>query len=157
MAGMSLARLLIAGSLALLATVPVGRQAPAAEVQSLEIVTSRGVHVFAVELATTDAEITQGLKARTNLPDGSGMLFDFKAEVQANMTMKDTPISLDMIFIRADGRISHMVENLTPMSDRQIYSGGPVRGVLEVPGGTVRRLGIAVGDRVAHRIFGRGR
>ena len=58
-----------------------------------------------------------------------------------------------MIFIRGDGRISHIAENLTPMADRQIYSGGPVRGVLEVPAGTVRRFGIASGDRVGPRLF----
>ena len=135
----------------------VGETARAAEPQPLEIVTASGVHAFAVELAVTEAEITQGLKGRTALPEGSGMLFDFKAEVQVNMSMKDTPLSLDMIFIRGDGRISRVAENLTPLSDRQIYSGGPVRGVIEVPAGTVRRLGIAPGDRVAHRIFSRSR
>ncbi len=133
------------------------RAVRAAELQPLEIVTAAGVHVLAVELAATPAEIAHGLKGRTSLLDGSGMLFDFRAEVQANMSMKDTPVALDMIFIRADGQISRVVENLTPLSDRQIYSGGPVRGVLEVPAGTVRRLGIAPGNRVGHRIFARNR
>ena len=130
-----------------------GRTADAAELQPVEIVTARGVHVLAMEIAATEAAIARGLKGRTTLPDGSGLLFDFQSEVHANMSMKDTTIPLDMIFVRADGRISHIAENLTPMADRQIYSGGPVRGVLEVPAGTVRRLGIAPGDRVGHRIF----
>ncbi len=141
----------------LIAASTRGAAPRAADLQPLEIAGASGVHVFAVELASTEAEITQGLKGRTALSDGSGMLFDFKSEVQATMSMKDTPVPLDMIFIRADGRISRVAENLTPGSDRQIYSGGPVRGVLEVPAGTVRRLGIAVGDRVAHRIFSRSR
>ena len=127
------------------------KAAPA--LQSVEIITTSGVHVFAVELAATDAEVTQGLKGRTSVPDGSGMLFDFRGEVQVNMSMKDTPVALDMIFIRADGRISRVAENQTPMSERQVYSGGPVRAVLEVPAGTARRYGIAAGDRVSHRIF----
>jgi uncharacterized membrane protein (UPF0127 family) len=69
--------------------------------------------------------------------------------------MQNTYIPLDMIFIKADGRIANIVENTEPLSTRMIPSGTPVRGVLEVIGGTSRKLGIAVGDRVAHPIFGR--
>jgi uncharacterized membrane protein (UPF0127 family) len=68
--------------------------------------------------------------------------------------MENTYIPLDMIFIRADGRILRIVENTEPLSTRIIPSGGPVRGVLEVIAGTARKLGIAAGDRVAHPIFG---
>jgi uncharacterized membrane protein (UPF0127 family) len=58
-----------------------------------------------------------------------------------------------MIFIAGDGRIRRIAENTEPMSERIIPSGGPVRGVLEVIGGTARKLGIAPGDRVAHPMF----
>jgi uncharacterized protein len=134
-----------------------GARAWAAELQTVELVLARGVQALAVELVTTPAAIAQGLKGRKGLPDGRGMLFDFGFETNATMSMKDTEIPLDMIFIRTDGRIHHIVEDQTPLSERQIYSGGPVRGVLEVRAGTVRRLGIAVGDRVSHRIFTGGR
>jgi uncharacterized membrane protein (UPF0127 family) len=70
--------------------------------------------------------------------------------------MKNTYIPLDMIFIRGDGRILRIAENTTPLSERIIASGGPVRAVLEVIGGTAQKLGIAPGDRVAHPMF-RGR
>jgi uncharacterized membrane protein (UPF0127 family) len=69
--------------------------------------------------------------------------------------MRNTYIPLDMIFIRADGRVLHIVENAEPLSERMIPSGGPVLAVLEVIGGTARKLGMAPGDRVAHPIFGR--
>ena len=59
--------------------------------------------------------------------------------------MHNTYISLDMIFIRNDGRILRIAENTQPLSDRLIPSGGPVRAVLEVIGGTARKLGIAAG------------
>jgi uncharacterized membrane protein (UPF0127 family) len=85
------------------------------------------------------------------------MLFDFRGEVQAAMNTKDTLIPLDMIFIRADGRIHSIAENVEPLSSGQIYSNGAVRGVLEVSGGTSKIFGIAVGDRVAHPIFRSGR
>ena len=70
--------------------------------------------------------------------------------------MHNTYISLDMIFIRADGRILRIAENTEPMSDRLIPSGGPVRAVLEVIAGTARKLGIAPGDRVESPIFAGG-
>jgi uncharacterized membrane protein (UPF0127 family) len=67
--------------------------------------------------------------------------------------MHNTYIPLDMIFIRADGRILRIAEKAEPLSDRLIPSGGPVRAVLEVIGGTARKLGIAPGDRVAGAMF----
>jgi uncharacterized membrane protein (UPF0127 family) len=68
--------------------------------------------------------------------------------------MHNTYISLDIIFIRGDGRILRIAESATPLSDRRIPSGGPIRGVLEVIGGTAKKFGIGPGDRVAHPIFG---
>ena len=49
-----------------------------------------------------------------------------------------------------------IAENTVPLSESLVSSGGPVRAVLEVIGGTAKKLGIAPGDRVAHAIF-RGR
>ena len=59
-----------------------------------------------------------------------------------------------MIFIRADGRILNIAENTVPLSEALVASAGPVRAVLEVIGGTTKKLGIAAGDRVVHPIFG---
>jgi uncharacterized membrane protein (UPF0127 family) len=126
--------------------------APTAE-QTVEIITGRGVHFFTVEIADTQDKADRGLSGRKELPEGRGMLFDFRFEQHATMGTKDTLIPLDMIFIKADGRIHRIAENVEPRSSRQIYSGGPVRGVLEVPAGTARKFGIAPGDLVAHPIF----
>ena len=95
------------------------------EFQPLEIATKTGVQVFSVEMATTEEEKTTGLMYRKELPDGQGMLFDFSPEQQVSMWMKNTYISLDMIFIRADGRILRIAENTEPLSTRIISSGGP--------------------------------
>jgi hypothetical protein len=130
-----------------------GFGAQAASVQPLEIVTRNGVHVFSVEMATTDEEREKGLMYRKELPDGKGMLFDFSPEQQISMWMKNTFISLDMIFIRADGRILRIAENTEPQSLKIISSGGPAKGVLEVIAGTAQKYGIAPGDRVAHPLF----
>ena len=127
--------------------------AASAGLQTLEIVSRSGVHVFSVELATNDGERERGLMFRKSLPEGQGMLFDFGAERDVAMWMKNTLIPLDMIFIRADGQIARIAENTKPMSTRIIPSGEPVLAVLEVAGGTAEKLGIAAGDRVAHAMF----
>jgi uncharacterized membrane protein (UPF0127 family) len=127
--------------------------AQAASFQSLEIVTRSGVQVFSVEMATTEQEKETGLMYRKELPDGKGMLFDFSPEQQISMWMKNTYIPLDMIFIRADGRILRIAENTEPESTRIISSGGLAKGVLEVIAGTAKKYGIAPGDRVAHPLF----
>jgi uncharacterized membrane protein (UPF0127 family) len=147
-------RLGAAARLAALALLLFAGPAPAAQIDRLEIVTKSGVHVFDVELAVTDEERSKGLMHRRTLPDGSGMLFDFKADQVVTMWMRNTYVSLDMIFIRANGTIAHIAENTVPLSEAIISSRFPVRGVLEVVAGTARRLGIRPGDKVAHRWFG---
>ena len=144
--------LLAALSLLSLPLGTAGRVA-AAELQPLEIASKSGVHVFAVELASTPEEQAKGLMFRRQLPEGQGMLFDFHQEQPTSFWMKNTYIPLDMIFIRGDGRILRIAENTVPLSEALVPSGGAVRAVLEVNAGTARKLGIAAGDRVAHSIF----
>ena len=143
----------LGAALAVLVTLYVNPAAQAASFQPLEIATKSGVQVFSVEMATTEEEKQIGLMHRKELPDGKGMLFDFSPEQQISMWMKNTYISLDMIFIRADGRILRIAENTTPESEAIIPAGGLVRGVLEVIAGTAKKYGIAPGDRVGHPLF----
>ena len=149
----SLAWLIAALGLAMI--LGVSPDARAASFAPLEIVTKSGVQVFSVEMATTEEEKSTGLMYRKELADGKGMLFDFSPEQQVSMWMKNTYISLDMIFIRADGRILRIAENTEPFSTAIISSGGPAKGVLEVIAGTAQKYGIQPGDRVAHPLFGK--
>ncbi len=134
--------------------ISAGGGAQAASIQPLEIVTKTVVHVFSVEMATTEEEKTTGLMYRKELAEGKGMLFDFTPEQEVSMWMKNTYISLDMIFIRADGRILRIAENTEPLSTKIISSRGLAKGVLEVIAGTAQKYGIQPGDRVAHPLFG---
>ncbi|MEE8394039.1 MAG: DUF192 domain-containing protein, partial [Rhodospirillales bacterium] len=85
---------------------------------------------------------------------GQGMLFDFKKTQPVAMWMKNTLISLDMLFIAADGRIVGIARHTVPMSLKTIFSPAPVRGVLEIGAGISEKLGIGTGDRVIHPVFG---
>jgi uncharacterized membrane protein (UPF0127 family) len=144
----------LAAVLLLIGLAVVGAPARAASFQPLEIVTRNGVQVFSVEMATTEEEKQTGLMYRKELADGKGMLFDFNPEQEVSMWMKNTYVSLDMIFIRADGRILRIAENTEPLSTKIISSRGPARAVLEVVAGTAQKYGIRVGDRVGHPLFG---
>lgn len=150
---MAIDRRLLLSAGALLATAPALARGP---VDRLTIVTRSGArHDFSLEIANTPEMRSRGLMFRRELAEGRGMLFDFgPREIEVTMWMKNTYIPLDMVFIRADGRIRHIAENTTPLSEATISSGGPVKGVLEVIAGTARRLGIAAGDRVEHPFFG---
>lgn len=142
--------MLVAGCALPVAQTP----ASAAAQDTIEIVTSSGVHAFSVELATNDAERARGLMFRKSLPEGHGMLFDFQTEQPVQFWMRNTYIPLDMIFIRGDGRVLNIAQNATPLSDALIPSAGPVRSVLEVIAGTARKYHIAPGDRVTGSFFG---
>ncbi len=138
----------------LLALGPVWPEGPLPR-QTLEIASATGVHMFSVEVADNEADRSKGLMYRKALPEGSGMLFDFHRDQDVSFWMQNTYIPLDMVFIRGDGRILNIVENTEPLSTRLIPSAGPVRLVLEVIGGTTRKLGIAAGDRVASPLLTR--
>jgi uncharacterized membrane protein (UPF0127 family) len=147
-------RVFLLTALCFLSLLPaVGSRVGAAEMQTLEIASKSGVHAFTVEMALTPEEQSRGLMYRKTLPEGQGMLFDFKRDQELSFWMKNTYVPLDMIFIRGDGRILRIAENTEPLSERLVPSNGPVRAVLEVVAGTARKLGIAPGDRVAHPIF----
>ena len=150
-AGGSFGRLLFLAFALLCVAAGDGRAAD--ETQALEIVSKSGVHVFSVEVMRTPEEKAKGLMYRRELAEGRGMLFDFSPEQPVSMWMKNTYLSLDMIFIRADGRILRIAENTEPMSTRIISSGGLAKGVLEVIAGTAQKYGIQPGDRVAHPLF----
>lgn len=124
-------------------------------VEQLSIVTPRGPRVFRVEIADTPRTRDIGMMWRTQVPRGTGMLFDFKAPQPAYFWMENTLSSLDLIFIRADGTIANIAPNAVPLSRTIIPSDGPVLGVLEIGAGEAARLGIRPGQKVRHRIFNR--
>lgn len=130
--------------------------APARAAEALEPLTIRsanGPHVFQVEVMRTDEQRMRGLMFRRYLPEDRGMLFDFKSEQPVSMWMKNTYLPLDMLFIGRDGAVTGIAENAEPMSER-IIPGGTVLGVLEINAGMAAKLGLKVGDRAQHPMFG---
>jgi len=125
----------------------------AGALQSLAIETSNGEHKFDVEVVDTDGARAKGLMFRRSLPADRGMLFLYDRAEPIGMWMRNTYISLDMLFLTADGKIHKIAKTTEPFSDTVIPSDGPVSAVLEVNAGTADRLGVKVGDRVCHDFF----
>jgi uncharacterized membrane protein (UPF0127 family) len=111
---------------------------------------------FVAELAATPQHRASGLMFRTKLADNHGMLFDFKETRSVSMWMKNTPLSLDMIFCDDQGKVLYIARNTVPYSEEIITPGIPVYAVLEVKAGTAHRLHISPGDRLIAAIFGAG-
>ncbi len=123
-------------------------------VSRLELRTAAGIdHPFRISMATRQEDRQRGLMFVTEMAEDQGMLFDHGESVIASMWMKNTPLPLDMLFIRQDGTISSIARETVPYSRQTITSEEPVRAVLELKGGTCERLGVQPGDRVIHPIF----
>ena len=118
---------------------------PRSEVQ---IETAGGRHVFQVWVADNDRSRQQGLMFVRNLPADQGMLFLFNGPQLASFWMKNTYVSLDIVFIAPDGVVANIVHDTQPLSLAPIESVAPVTGVLELAAGTAARIGLAAGDRV---------
>jgi uncharacterized membrane protein (UPF0127 family) len=151
----SLMGLMASALLVMVAAHPSATHAATLREEPLEIVTSKATTRFTVEIADTEATRNHGLMFRKSLAPDKGMLFDFKTPREAAFWMRNTLISLDIIFITEDGRILTIARNAVPHSEVPIPSGGAIRGVLELAGGRAAQLGIYPGDRVKHRIFKR--
>ncbi len=112
------------------------------------LVTARGRHAIAAEVALTPAEQAKGLMDRDSLAPDAGMLFPFSPPRPAAFWMKNTRIPLDIIFIRANGTVIRVAERTTPYSLAPIESGEPAAAVLELVGGRAAALGLKAGDRI---------
>jgi uncharacterized membrane protein (UPF0127 family) len=125
-------------------------------VETVVIETGQGRTAFEAEIADTPVERSKGLMFRDSLPEGHGMLFDFGKARPVAMWMKNTRISLDMIFADGSGRVIGVAENTVPFSTTTLSVDEPVKAVFEVSAGTARRIGLKSGGKLIHPIFMNG-
>ncbi len=95
-----------------------------------------------IEIADTPETQMKGLMGRRELADTQGMLFIFKRLKPRKFWMKDTPVTLDIIFVGSDGCVVHIAESTPPMSDQRVTSGEPIKYVVEVGAGFSKRFKI---------------
>jgi len=120
---------------------------------AIRVLTASGAHSFAVWIAANDPSRERGLMYVRELPPDQGMLFLFDRPQFAGFWMKNTYLSLDLIFIAEDGRVVNIARRAPPHSLDVISSSAPVKGVLELIAGSADRIGLKPGDRVLHPAF----
>jgi uncharacterized membrane protein (UPF0127 family) len=132
------------------ASTPARPQDPLPALAQAEVraVTGTGTHHFKVWIAADDRSRARGLMFVRELPPDRGMLFLFEYPQEAAFWMKDTYLSLDLVFIDATGMVLNIAPDARPFSLEPILSDGPVIAVLELSAGTARRIGLAPGDRI---------
>lgn len=118
------------------------------EIVPLTIRSQGRVHRFQVEVARTAEQQSQGMMYRERLAPDRGMIFPFDPPRPASFWMKNTPNSLDLIFLGTDGRIESIAADAIPFSEENLRSVGVVSGVLEIAGGRAAELGLQAGDSV---------
>lgn len=104
-----------------------------------------------LEIAKTEKQRRTGLMHRDKLVKKSGMLFIFEQENVQRVWMKDTLISLDVIFISAQNKVVSFFKSLKPCKkkDCDIYtSTEKAKYMLEVNAGLIEREGIEIGQKV---------
>lgn len=117
---------------------------------------SWGEAAFKVTLARAREQRGRGLMFVTDLPNQSGMLFVYPNPQSVSFWMKNTPLSLDMLFIDDEGIVRRIKHSATPFSTELIDGGSNIQYVLEVRAGIAAKYGISVGDRSAHPSIGPG-
>jgi len=122
--------------------------------EQITISTARGPVRLNLQLADDDATREKGLMFVRRMADDEGMIFDFQESKPVWFWMRNTYISLDLLFVDAEGRIVNIAERARPCDDSPIPSAGPIRAVIEINAGLAERLGIRPGDQVTgQRIF----
>ena len=101
-----------------------------------------------VEIARSLDEIERGLMYRNELCDKCGMLFVFPVSRQQSFWMKNTKISLDIIFIDENGIILNIAKNTTPFSTDSVLSEGSAKYVLEVNAGFSEKNNLKKGNKI---------
>ncbi len=103
-----------------------------------------------IELAETDEEINYGMMFRKHMDENTGMLFIRDVERQQSFWMKNTYVSLDIIYINSQNRIVSIQKNAEPLKERSLPSEGPAILILEVKGGYCDAHGIDKGTTIAY-------
>ena len=120
----------------------------AAETISVTLETEAGRVTLNAELADTPEERARGLMYRDDFGPGDAMLFTYETDSTLSFWMKNTPVSLDIIYFDAAGHWLNTHGATEPFSLEGLLSDGPAQYVLEISAGEASRLGIGEGTQL---------
>jgi uncharacterized membrane protein (UPF0127 family) len=109
------------------------------------------IRTIDIEIADEPRSRQQGLMYRRSMPDSRGMLFVFDRETKQSFWMKDTKMSLDILYVSADKEIVTIYKHTQPYSTTAIPSFKPALYVVELAAGFCDRFGVKEGDHIAFK------
>ncbi|MCX7611203.1 MAG: DUF192 domain-containing protein [Ignavibacterium sp.] len=101
-----------------------------------------------IEIADDDYQRELGLMNRKSMQENQGMLFIFPFERYQSFWMRNTFISLDMIFADSNKTIVTIHKNTQILSDQSYPSSKPAKYVVEVVAGFTDKYKIQIGDKI---------
>jgi len=118
---------------------------------TISFISSSGqkINTIDVEVADTEYDTQLGLMFRKAMKETESMLFIFPNEELRSFWMRNTFISLDMIFVNADKKIVTIHKDTRTLSDQSYPSTAPAQYVVEVVGGFTDKYGIKEGDSIS--------
>ena len=117
---------------------------------NLQLLDSTGTVIkkIKIEIADNDFERQTGLMYRKQMDNNKGMLFVFDKSEIKSFYMKNTYISLDIIYIDANNTIINIVKNAEPLNETSLFSDAPAKYVLEINAGLSDIWGIKKGHKI---------
>lgn len=110
--------------------------------------TAQTTSIFRAQIAKTEQERSVGMMYRRQMDPDQAMLFVFEGMEPRVFWMKNTYISLDMIFVGQDGIVKNVIHSVPPLTETPRRSGVPCKFVLEIPAGQAQKHGIVVGSKM---------
>ena len=101
-----------------------------------------------LEIADNEYERELGLMNRNEMKENQGMLFIFPMQKLQSFWMRNTLISLDIIFVNDQKKIVTIHKNTKTLSDTSYPSSQPALYVVEVMAGFTDKYSIKVGDKI---------
>lgn len=117
----------------------------------LKTATDSIIKTLDIEIADDDYQTQTGLMYRDHLGQDQGMLFVFPEADYHSFYMKNTKISLDIIYLDSNKKIVSFQKNAQPYDDTSLPSSVPAQFVLEVNGGMADKWKLKVGDKIEYQ------
>ncbi len=104
--------------------------------------------VMEVEFAKTTDQIQFGMMYRKSMANNMGMLFFMPRLEQQSFWMRNTYVSLDIVYLDENRQVVSIQKYAEPLSDKSLPSEGPAQYVYEIKGGISDKIGLKKGDRL---------
>ena len=108
----------------------------------LILLTDNQTAIIDAEIVDTPRKRAKGLMFREDLSEGQGMVFVFQKEARQSFWMKNTPLSLDILFFDAEGQFINGHYHTVPFSKDSLRSDRPTQYAIEILAGEAKRLGL---------------